>query len=67
MSEMANYIHMKDKEQGDPATARVCPIDPAHGRMGVHATGGALVCCHVDGRNAKNGPVYCEGHEVLSR
>lgn len=44
MSDLSTYINIKDTEQADPATAKVCQKDPSHGRLSVHGTGGALVC-----------------------
>ncbi len=52
-----------DKQQSGP-DAVLCPINPDHGKMGVHADGNMLLCTYVTSRvsNIK----LCNGHQAVS-
>lgn len=45
-----------------------CPINPEHGRMGVHYSGESLLCTAIITRPTSNNQnlKLCTGHKVLS-
>lgn len=63
---MADRILRLDQIQSSPA-GKVCPINPEHGRMGVHGDGGVLLCTAVISRGNSNQNIkLCNGHASLS-
>lgn len=57
-------VHRLDRQQGADTGIR-CPINPEHGRMGVHATGEALLCTFPVKKSSAS-VVLCTGHLQLS-
>lgn len=59
----ADRILRLDKIQSSPQGV-VCPINPEHGRMGVHRDGEMLLCTYPIKRDSQSIKM-CNGHAVV--
>lgn len=60
----ADRILRHDRAQAGPDGVK-CPLNPEHGKMGVHRDGNALICCHLISKPPSN-VKFCTGMVPIS-